>query len=129
MIAQNDNARKWIYSSLAIFGFLLALLTYKFLLQMGAWFDLETKVKNYILISQILSVGISGVAFFALIKNEKSAQFLYETYDEMLKVVFPDRSETFRHAIIIMIVVTIIGFILGMFDFGAGYLLSKLPSF
>jgi preprotein translocase SecE subunit len=56
--------------------------------------------------------------------NPKSSEFLSLVYQELVKVVWPDKNQTWKHTVVIMIAVTIMGFIFGFFDFGANFLLG-----
>lgn len=129
MIAENNDGRKWIYAGLALICFFLFQIIYRFILQLGDWFELESKIANYMIVSQMLAIALSALAFVITVKNKTTSTFLAETYMEMTKVVFPNRPDTFRTTIVVMILVTIVGFILGMFDLSAGWVLSKLPTF
>jgi preprotein translocase subunit SecE len=91
---------------------------------MAEWFALETMVPYYFGITQVLSVVIAAGTYVGLMKNPKSSDFLTNVYQEVMKVVWPDSQQTWRHTIVILIAVTIFGFIFGFFDFGANYLLS-----
>lgn len=66
--------------------------------------------------SQAVSIIIAVIAFVVIYKNDKAISYLSEVYSECLKIVFPDREVTNKQTIIVMIGVTVIGFILGMFD-------------
>ncbi len=129
MIADNNDGRKWIYGGLALGCFFLFQILYRFFLQLGDWFELEVKIANFMIVAQMVAIAFSALAFLIVIKHKTSSRFLVETYNEMIKVVFPDRSETFRTTLVVMVLVTIVGFILGMFDMGAGWVLSQLPAF
>ena len=59
-------------------------------------------------------------------KTPKIANFLADVYQEAIKVVWPDKNETVKHTIIIMIGVTIMGFVLGVFDVISTWLLSLI---
>jgi preprotein translocase SecE subunit len=124
MTAVTNDGRKWIQASVAIVCMILGYIITKFFMQMGAWFDLESKMKFFEAYVKGFAV-LSGLSVFVyLIKNPKTSSFMSEVYSEMTKVAFPDRSQTVRHTIGIMIGVGIVGFILGFFDFSASYLLS-----
>jgi preprotein translocase subunit SecE len=124
MTAVSNDGRKWINSSVALVCMILGFVLTKFFMQMGAWFDLESKLKFYEAYVKGFSVVASLTVFIYLIKNPKSSMFLNDVYAEMTKVAFPDKNQTVRHTIGIMIGVGIVGFILGFFDFSASYLLS-----
>jgi preprotein translocase subunit SecE len=123
--SQNEG-KKWIQTSVAITCMLLGYILIAFFETLGEWFELESKVKSYMLISQVLAVLMSLGVFVYIMKNPKTSSFLAEVYQETIKVVFPDKNETVRHTIGIMIGVGIVGFMLGFFDFTASYLLSLI---
>jgi preprotein translocase subunit SecE len=81
-------------------------------------------VPYYFGITQFVSVVIGLVAYIMVFKNSKSSEFLTNVYQEVVKVVWPDKQQTWRHTIVIMIAVTIMGFVFGFFDFGANFLLG-----
>jgi preprotein translocase subunit SecE len=92
--------------------------------KLAEWFALETMVPYYFGITQFVSVVVGLVAYIMVFKNPKSSEFLTNVYQEVVKVVWPDKQQTWRHTIVIMIAVTIMGFVFGFFDFGANFLLG-----
>jgi preprotein translocase subunit SecE len=67
---------------------------------------------------------ISFGTFIYIVKNEKTSSFLEEVFQEAVKVVWPDKNETVKHTVGIMIGVTIVGTLLAVFDLAATWLLS-----
>lgn len=124
--ASKNDGRKWIQSSVAIVCIILGYIISRFFLQLGTWFELESKIKFFPAYAKGIAVLIGLATFIGIFKNEKSHSFLKEVYAEMVKVVFPDRNQTARMTIGVMIAVSIIGFILGFFDFSASYLLNAV---
>lgn len=123
-LTAKDSGKKWIQSSVAFTCLLLVYILIKFFTQMGEWFELESKVQFYMGITQMVSVIISFGVFIYIIKNEKTSTFLEEVYQEAIKVVWPNKNETVKHTIGIMIGVTIVGTLLAVFDLAATWLLS-----
>lgn len=121
-----DDSKKWIQSSVAVVCILLAYVLIKFFTQMSEWFELESKITFYGAISQVLSVVLSFGVFLYIVKNVKTRTFLEEVFQETMKVVWPNRSETVKHTIGIMIGVTIVGTLLAVFDLAATWLLSLI---
>lgn len=124
--AYKQDGKKWIQTSVAAVCIFFGVVVYRFLEQLSEWFDLESKINHFSPIAQALSVALGGIAFLYIIKNEKTSSFLKEVYAETIKVVFPDKNQTVKHTIGIMIGVTIVGFLLGIFDFTASKLLSLI---
>jgi preprotein translocase subunit SecE len=123
-VASQNDGKKWIQTIVAGVCILLGYILISFFEKLGEWFTLEARIPYFFAISQVLSVVIGVGVFGYLLKNPKTSLFLQEVYNETLKVVWPDRQQTWRHTFVIMIAVTIMGFVFGFFDFGANYLLS-----
>lgn len=124
-VSQNEG-KKWIQTSVAITCMFLGYIIISFFETLSEWFELESKVQNYMAISQGASVLIALSVFVYIMKNPKTSTFLNEVFQETVKVVWPDKNETVRHTIGIMIGVGIVGFILGFFDLTASYLLNLI---
>ncbi|MFZ4712777.1 MAG: preprotein translocase subunit SecE [Bacteriovoracaceae bacterium] len=125
-ISSQNEGKKWINAGVAVVAILLAYITWTFLSQLGEWFELESKIKYFTAISQTFAGALGLGAFVFAVSNKKSSDFLEEVFGELMKVVWPDRNQTSRHTVGIMIAVAIIGFVFSMFDFGANKLLSLL---
>jgi preprotein translocase subunit SecE len=123
-VASNDEGKKWIQASVAVSCILLGYVLISFFEKMADWFTLETKIPHYYVITQGLSVLIGAATYFGIMRNPKSSDFLSNVYQEVMKVVWPDRHQTWRHTFVIMVAVTIMGFVFGFFDFGANFLLG-----
>jgi preprotein translocase subunit SecE len=126
---KKDEGQKWINASVAITCVVLYYILFSFFNQIGEWFELESKLKSFAMISQVFSGLLALATFFTILRHPVSSSYLREAYSELIKVVFPERNETTRSTFIIMILVTIAGFVLGFFDFGATSLLQLLPNF
>lgn len=123
-VASNDDGKKWIQSTVAITCILLVYVLISFFEKLAEWFALETMIPYYSGITQFLSVVIGLGTYIAIFKNTKSNEFLTNVYQEVMKVVWPDKQQTWRHTFVIMIAVTIMGFVFYFFDFGANLLLG-----
>lgn len=123
-VASNDDGKKWIQSTVAITCILLVYVLISFFEKLAEWFALETMIPYFSGITQIVSVLIGLATYIAIFKNSKSNEFLTNVYQEVLKVVWPDKQQTWRHTFVIMIAVTIMGFVFYFFDFGANLLLG-----
>lgn len=121
-----DTGKKWIQTSVAILCMIVVYVLIKFFTQIGEWFQLESKVPYYMAGTQFISVLIALGTFLYIVNNTKTRTFLDEVYQETAKVIWPDRNETVRHTIGIMIGVTIVGTLLAVFDLAATWLLSLI---
>lgn len=125
-VTSTNEGKKWIQASLALSCIFLGYVVVSFLEKMAEWFLLEAKIPYFFGISQGLGV-IAGLATYVVVlRNPKTATFLDEVFQELLKVVWPDRNQTWKYTVMIMIGVTIMGFVFGFFDFGANFLLGLI---
>lgn len=125
-LTHKEDGKKWIQTTVAITCMLGGYVLMSFFETLSEWFELEAKVSSYTAISQALSVLIALGVFAYVMKTPKIANFLSDVYQEAIKVIWPDKNETVKHTIIIMIGVTIMGFVLGLFDLIASWLLSLI---
>ncbi len=123
-VASNEDGKKWIQSTVALTCILLVYVLISFFEKLAEWFALETMVPYYFGITQFVSVVIGLTTYIMVFKNPNSSEFLTNVYQEVVKVVWPDKQQTWRHTVVIMIAVTIMGFVFGFFDFGANFLLG-----
>jgi preprotein translocase subunit SecE len=123
-VASNEEGKKWIQTAVALTCILLSYILISFFEKIDEWFALETKIPFFFGIVQGVSIVIGVVTYFSIFRNPKSNEFLTNVYQELMKVVWPDRQQTWRHTFVIMIAVTIMGFVFGSFDFGANFLLG-----
>ena len=124
--SKKDDGKKWIQTSVAIACMTLAYVLMSFFETLSEWFDLESKVPYFGAGQQVFSVLIALGVFAYIMKTPQTSNFLQEVYHEVMKVVWPDRLQTNQQTIVIMIAVTIVGFILGFFDWMAGVLLNLI---
>lgn len=125
-VTSNNEGKKWIQASLAVACIFLGYIIISFLEKMAEWLLLESKIPYYFAISQALGVLVGLTAYVVVLKNPVSSVFLSDVYQEMIKVVWPDKNQTWKYTVIIMIGVTIMGFVFGFFDFGANFLLGLI---
>jgi preprotein translocase subunit SecE len=123
-VTSNDEGKKWIQAIVAVVCILAGYVLISFFEKIAEWFALETMVPYYFAITQVVSVVMALATYIVVMRNARSSEFLFNVYQEVLKVVWPDSQQTWRHTFVILIVVTIFGFIFGFFDFGANYLLG-----
>jgi preprotein translocase SecE subunit len=123
-VASNEEGKKWIQTSVALTCILLVYVLITFFEKMAEWFALEAMVPYFYGVSQFVAVLLGLTSYIIILKNPKSSDFLANVYQEVLKVVWPDRHQTWRHTFVIMVAVTIMGFVFGFFDFGANFFLG-----
>jgi preprotein translocase SecE subunit len=120
---QELDGKKWIQTFLVIMAAMEVYILINFFQTLNGWFELESYIKSYKLITEVLSVLISLATFIYVLKHKVAYTYLSDVFSEATKVIWPNQSETFKSTIIIMILVTIIGTILWFFDLlGTGFL-------
>lgn len=123
-VASNDDGKKWIQTTVAVTCILVVYVLISFFEKLAEWFALETMIPYFFGITQVVSVVIGLAAYITVFRNPKSSEFLTNVYQEVMKVVWPDKQQTWRHTFVIMVAVTIMGFVFGFFDFAANFLLG-----
>lgn len=122
----NPLAYKWINTLLflgsALVGFLFNIL----LVKLGTWFEFEAKIPQFKYIQLIASIVVVFATMVYVRSRSDLMTFFYETFDEMTKVVFPDKNQSFRLSIFVIIWVAIIGFILTTFDWIARLVIGMI---
>ena len=101
--SSKTEGSKWIQTSVAVACMIIGYVLIGFFETLSSWFELESKVANYNLMTQVFSVVVSVGIFAYVMKSPKTSTFLQEVYTETVKVVLPDKNETVRHTIGIMI--------------------------
>jgi len=125
-VASENEGKKWIQASLAVACIFFGYVITAFFSWMSERFVLEAKIPYFSVMTQAFGVIVGLAAFIIVLKNPKSSSFLEDVYKELLKVVWPDRNQTWKYTIVIMILVTIMGFVFGLFDLGANFLLGLI---
>lgn len=116
-IIKSEDSRKWITALTVIASVLAGYVVYKFVGQLGDWFDLETRISSFSVVAQ--GVGfLTGVGtFIYILKNSETSSYLQEVYNELLKVVWPSKDATIKMTIGIAIALVIVAAIFTAVDF------------
>ena len=117
-IIKSEDGKKWINSFIAIVSILAGYITISFMESMGELFDLEAKVKYYLMVSQGIGNLVGLVTFITILKNKNASTHMNEVYAELVKVVWPDKDTVIKVTIGIIIGVSIISSIFVGVDFG-----------
>ncbi len=122
----NPLASKWINTILFLGSVLVGFLFNMLLVKLGTWFEFEAKIPQYKYIQLLVSILVVFGTLFYVKSRTDLMTFFYETFDEMTKVVFPDKNQSFRLSIFVIIAVTVIGFILTTFDWVARFIIGMI---
>ena len=121
-VLKTEDAKKWINSFVAICCIIICYASIAFWGQLGEWFDLEAKVKYFEGIGQGVGILSGLVAFVFFTRKPASANLMQEVYEELTKVVWPDRETVVRITIIVIIGVGILSSVF----VGVDYLFMQL---
>jgi preprotein translocase subunit SecE len=111
-----ENSNKWTKSFFFICAALMGFVSYRFLLQLSDWFDLEAKVQSFIFVAQGVGLAVALGSFLLLLLNKKTEQYINEVYNELLKVVWPDGDSVIKLTFGIFVGLFIVSGILIAFD-------------
>ena len=116
--------------SLSTLFFIISMLAWYFvfelLTQVNIWFELEKYIPSFKFVAHLFGIVAAVVCYFIINKNKEWVNYFNDTVGELFKVVYPQRNDAFRSAIVIMIWVCVIGLVLSLFDVAAGLLFSSL---
>lgn len=125
-ILKSEDRKKWISTFVMLCSALIGYSIIRFMFQLGEWFDLESQVKYYLGISQVLGLVAGIVAFAVIMKNKKASSYLDEVYDELVKVVWPEKDSVVKLTVGIIIAIAIVSGFLLIVDWSARGLLTLL---
>ena len=116
-LLKSEDARKWINFFVAVLSIIGGYTMIAFIGQLGEWFDLEARIQYFAMMGQ--GVGIlSGLIIFVVLTRKKSTlAHMQEVYDELLKVIWPNRDVVVKVTIGIVIGVSILSSIFVAVDF------------
>jgi preprotein translocase subunit SecE len=125
-IIKSEDKQKWINAFIILGSLMVGFISIRFFYQLGDWFDLEAKVRHFVVWAQALGIGV-GVTTFLFLKNKNEVmQHLDEVYAELVKVIWPDKDSTIKVAAGIIIGVTIVSAFLIFVDFVINKLLNYI---
>ena len=111
------NGKKWVNSFVAINSVLFGFISIRFLEQLSEWFDLEASIASFTVIKQIAGVVLGLVLYFSITKSKKAVSHMDEVYNELQKVIWPEKNTVLKLTIGIMIAVSIVSGIFVLLDF------------
>ncbi|HLE10345.1 MAG: preprotein translocase subunit SecE [Bdellovibrionales bacterium RIFOXYD12_FULL_39_22] len=125
-ILKTDDEKKWINAFVISCAVIVGYVSIRFILQMGDWFDLESKIPYFVNSTHATGV-ILGIAFLVFIKtNQKSAQYFSEVYSELVKVIWPDKDSIFKLTIGILVALVVVSGILILVDYIFNFILNLI---
>jgi preprotein translocase subunit SecE len=116
-IIKSEDSRKWITALTVIASALAGFVVFKFVNQLGSWFDLETKISEFTLVAQGVGFLVGAGTFIYILKNNETSTYLQEVYNELLKVVWPSKDATVKMTVGIAIALVIVAGIFTTVDF------------
>jgi len=114
---ENNQYQKWVNLSYLALAALVAYVVFALSQKVITTYDVEAKVRSIDLIIRVLSIGIAGLIFLVMYRNERSNQFMNEVVAELSRVTWPTQKETTSATGIVIIMVLISGMVLGFLDY------------
>ena len=110
----------------AIFSITVGFVSIRFFDQLGDWFDLEAKIGYFLALKQGAGIAIGLLLFIFIQKNQEAVTHLKEVYDELVKVIWPDKDSVVKVTIGIIIAVSIVSGVFVLVDYIVQQLLNLL---
>ncbi|MBL6990742.1 MAG: preprotein translocase subunit SecE [Bacteriovoracaceae bacterium] len=124
-IRSEDN-KKWINAFIAIVSIIVGFVFIRFMGQMGEWFDLESKIRYYLVLTQVSGALIGLVTFIVIQKRKDAMTYLNEVYGELVKVVWPGSDSVVKLTVGIIIGLSITSLIFVLVDFAFRKILALI---
>jgi len=121
-----NRHQKWINLVYLAAAAALSYICYSGLLKLTSLYDLEARIKQIAIISQLGSLGLGAVLFLVLFLNKSANTFTNEVASELERVTWPTQKETASATTIVIVMVLISGVVLGVLDYFWGYLLKAI---
>jgi preprotein translocase subunit SecE len=121
-----EDKKKWLNAFVALSAGISGYVFYRFFLQLSDWFELEAKVKNFVILAQVVALIIGVVTLIIVFKHKRAMEYLNEVYNELVKVVWPDRDSSLKLTVGIVIGIAITSGIFVLVDLFFQWLLAKV---
>lgn len=125
-LIKSRDSKKWINALVAIFSITVGFVSIRFFDQLGDWFDLEAKIGYFLALKQGAGIAIGLLLFILIQKSEEAITHLKEVYDELVKVIWPDKDSVVKVTIGIIIAVSIVSGVFVLVDYIVQQLLNLL---
>ena len=112
-----EDGKKWINAFVAIISILVGYIAIQFFGQLSEWFDLEAKIKYFLAVKQISGVVLGLLTGIYITKNKQAYSHMNEVYNELVKVVWPEKDTVVKLTVGIVVGVTIISSIFVGIDY------------
>lgn len=123
-ILKVEDEKKWINAFVVICAGIVGYIFIRFSLQMGEWFDLESKISHFTKVTHITGVFVGFGFFTFMYKSKSNVKYLTEVYGELVKVVWPNKDATVKLTVGIVIALAIVSGILVLIDYFFRFVLS-----
>ncbi len=112
-----NQYQKWVNLSYLALAAVVGYIVFALAIRLVGVYDLETRVHNVELIVRGLSVGLGGLVFLILWRNQQANQFMNEVMVELSRVTWPTQKETSSATVVVIVMVLISGAVLGFLDY------------
>ena len=117
-IIKSEDSGKWINAFVAICSFIVGFVIIRFLEQMGEWFDLEAKITNFQIVTQVVGIVIALVVFRVVTTHQQASTVMNEVYAELVKVTWPKKEDILGTTVGLVIALSIVSGLFVLVDMG-----------
>lgn len=117
-IIKSEDSGKWINAFVAICSFIVGFVIIRFLEQMGEWFDLEAKIANFQIVTQVAGIVIALIVFRFVTTHEQASAHMNEVYAELVKVTWPKKEDILGTTVGLVIALSIVSGLFVLVDMG-----------
>ncbi len=112
-----SSNQKWLLFSFAMLALIGIYLGLKMTEAAFGLLEIEDPLRSVFPVANIVGLVVGLVIFIVLYKHPKASEFGMEVIKETKKVTWPGFIETRASTIVVLVMVTIMSVILGVFDF------------
>ena len=121
-----NNQQKWVNLSFVAASLMFAYVLYVLAAKFSVVFDFEGRIRSLDLILKGGAFAAGLILFLVMLKSSHANNFMTETVGEIIKVTWPTQDETFKATVMVLIAVTIAGFMLWVVDNAWIYLIGVI---
>ncbi len=120
-----SSNQRWIMLSFGALALIGVYLMAKIVESVMGIMDLADPLANYIPLADLVGLVTGLIAFIVLMKHQRASEFGLEVIKEIRKVTWPNLVDTRAATLVVIVLVLIVAFILGLFD----YIFSTFTNF
>ncbi|MBN1114701.1 MAG: preprotein translocase subunit SecE [Oligoflexia bacterium] len=121
-----DNTKKILSLVFLVCAALVWFLSTRLLFYVSGYFQLMEGYSWSLLVNRIVPVILGIITYVVLYRITKIKEYAVEVINEVKKVVWPGKKETWGATVVVIIAVIVSGIVLGIFDWVSSSLLRLI---